>query len=170
MMQQQIFFMHLCLVLPMVPNSQFRSRSGSDLEPDGFNGSYHTKTCTVEFGPLLLPKTRPFNLTTFSPMKYLSSDQIVTWSIGKLNRIRRSFTSHIQICVPSNFCWVTIEYLWISHEIWFHFTAIQPILVAAQIWMREVTELLTPHNLWIDHVMIRSQLKNSFATKALPKL
>jgi len=66
------------LVLATGPNSRFGSGSGSNPEPDRCNGFYHTKTRTVANGSVLPPKTRHFNLTTLSPIKYLSSDRIVT--------------------------------------------------------------------------------------------
>jgi len=47
-------------------------------EPNRCNSFYHTQTRTVAIGPVLPPKTRHFNLTTLAPIKYLSSDCIVT--------------------------------------------------------------------------------------------
>jgi len=38
------------IVLAMVSNSQVGCRSGSELEPNHCNGSYHTKTLTIAIG------------------------------------------------------------------------------------------------------------------------
>ena len=67
----------LDVVLATVPN--YRCGSGSDfnLEPDGCNGFYHTKTRTIAIRPVLPLKTQNFNLTTLAPIKFLSSDRIV---------------------------------------------------------------------------------------------
>jgi hypothetical protein len=64
--------------LATVPNSRVGSGSGSDLEPNRCNGSYHTKTRTIAIGPVLPPKTRHFNTPSLAPIKYLSSDRIMT--------------------------------------------------------------------------------------------
>jgi len=66
------------------------------------NGSYHTKTRTVAIGPVLPPKTRHFNITTLPPIKYLSSDRIVTSSVCRLCSSSRPFSSRFQICDPTN--------------------------------------------------------------------
>jgi hypothetical protein len=53
-------------------------------------------------GPLQLAqfttKTHHFNLTTFTPLYYLSSDHIMTCSIRGLSRFTRSFICRILIC------------------------------------------------------------------------
>jgi hypothetical protein len=54
----------LRVVLATGPNSRFGSGSGSNPEPDRCNG--------------FSPKTRHFKSTIFAPIKYLSSDRIVT--------------------------------------------------------------------------------------------
>jgi len=66
------------VVLATVPNRRVGSGSGSDPVPNRCNGSYHTKTRTVAIGPVLPPKTRHNKSTIFAPIKYLSSDRIVT--------------------------------------------------------------------------------------------
>jgi hypothetical protein len=68
----------LHLVLATVPNRWVSSGSGSDLEPNRCNGSYHTKTRTVAIGPVLPPKTLHYKSTIFPAIQYLSSDRIVT--------------------------------------------------------------------------------------------
>jgi hypothetical protein len=60
------------------------------------------KTWTIAIGPVLPPKTEHFNLRTLAPIKYLSSDSIVTRSICRLCRINRSCTSRFHICNPTN--------------------------------------------------------------------
>ena len=138
--------------------------------PDCCKGFYHTKTQTVAIGPVSPPTTRHFNLTTLAPIKYLCSDCIMTWSIHGLCSIGRSSSSCCQICDPSNILRVAIENPRISHQIWCYFTAIQRILVASQIWMREAKELVKLHNLCIDHVAIWSELKKLIVSKVLPKV
>jgi len=51
---------------------------GLEPEPNRCNGSYHTKTRTVAIGPVLPPKPQRFKSTILPPIKYLSSDRIVT--------------------------------------------------------------------------------------------
>jgi len=143
------------LVLATGPNSQFGSRSGSNPEQDRCNGFYHTKTRTG-----ITTKTHYFTLTTFAPIKYLSSDRIMTWSVHRLSIISHSFTSRVHNCNVTNICWVAIESPQISHQIWRYFTATQQILVAMPFWLRKVKELLKLHNLCTDHVTIRSEPKN----------
>jgi len=151
--------MLLLLVLAMVPNRRVGSGSGSDPEPNSCNGSYHTKTRTVAIGPVLPPKTRHYKSKICALIQYLSSDCIMTWSVGRLSSFSPSFTSRSQICGRTNIHRVTIENLGISPEIWRYFTAIQWILVQSQIWQREVKEGLKLHNLRTDHIVIRSELK-----------
>jgi len=158
------------LVLATGPNSRFGSRSGSDSEPDRSNRFYHMKTRTVAIGPVLPPKTQHFNRTTFTPIKCLSSDRIVTWSVHRVCNISRSFTSRFQNCDATNIHCVSIESPRFSHQIWRYFTVTQQVLVASPFWMREVKELLKLCNLHTDHVMIRSEPNNLIWAKELPKL
>jgi len=158
---------HVSLVLATVPNRRVSSRSGSDPEPNRCNGSYHTKTRTVAIGPVLPPKTRHYKSTIFAPVTYLSSDHIVTWSVGKLCSFSPSFTSRSQICGRTNIHRVAIENPRILSEKWRYFTAIRWILVQSQIWQREVKERLKLHNLhtaqsayWSDRDTIRTQILN----------
>jgi len=157
------------LVLAMGPNSRVGSRSGSNPEPDRWNGFYHTQTWTVAIGLVLPPKTRHFNLPTVTPIKYLSSDRIVIRSVYRLCNICRFITWWFQNCDATNIRCVAVENPRILHQIWCYFTAAQPILVASQFWMQEVKELLKLHNLHTDHVMIQSEPKNLIGAKALPK-
>ena len=158
------------VVLAMGPKARFGSGSGSNPEPDRCNGFYHTKTWTIAIGLVLPPKTRHFYLTTFTQIKYLSSDHIVTWSVHRLCIISRSFTFRFQNCDATNIRCVAIENPSIAHEIWCYFTATQRILVISQFWIQEVKELLKVHNLHTNHVMIWSEPKNFIGVKELPKL
>jgi hypothetical protein len=47
--------------------------------------------------------------TTLAPIKYLSSDRIMKWSVRKLCSISRSFTSRIQICDSTDIRWVAVK-------------------------------------------------------------
>jgi len=150
----------LCsLLLATVPNRRVGSGSGSGLEPNRCNGSYHTKTRTVAIGPVLQPKTRQNKSTIFAPIKYLSSDRIVTWSVGKSCKFSPAFTARYHIRSRTNFRPVVIKNPWILPEKWGYFTAIRWILVQSQIWQREVKERLKLHNLHTDHIVIQSELK-----------
>ena len=150
---------HTYLVLATVPNSRVGSGSGSDPEPNRCNGSYHTKTRTVAIGPDLPPKTRHFNITTLPPIKYLSSDRIVTSSVCRLCSSSRPFTCRFQIWDSTDIPCVAIENPLISCKMGLYFTATQWISVGSQIWKREVKDQLELHNLRTDHLMIWSELK-----------
>jgi len=158
------------LELTTVRNSWVGSGSRSNPQPHCWNRFYHTKSWTVAIRPVLPPKTWHFNLTTLAPIKYLSSDHIVPWSIRTLCRISRSSTSRFQICETTNICWVGIENTRFSHQIMRYFTVIQQISVASQISMWEVKGVLTLHNLHIDHVTMWSELRNLVPAKVRPKL
>jgi len=153
------------LVLAIVPNRQVGSGSGSDPEPNCCNGSYHTKTRTVGIGPVLPPKTQHCKSTIFAPIKYLSSDRIVIWSVGKFCSFSPSFTSRSQICSRTIIHRVAIENPRILPEKWRYFTGIRWILVQSQIWQREVKERLKLHNLHTDLIVIRSELKYLIGAK-----
>jgi len=112
-------------------------------------------------------KARHFNLTPFALMKCLSSDRIVTWPICQLRSFTRAFTSHFQICNPTNIRGVTIKNPRILLNICAYFEATQQISVRSQIRMLEVKELITLYNLRTHHVMIWSELKNLIAVKAV---
>jgi len=143
----------------MDPNSQVGSSPGSTWNWTNATGLTTQKSQNVENGPVLQPKTQHLKFIILAPIKYLSSDCIVTWSILRLCHFSRSFTILSQICDQINIRWVAIENLRISNEIWSYFTVIKLILVRSQIWQREVEELLMLHNLHIDHVMIQSKLR-----------
>jgi len=97
--------------------------------------------------------------TALALIKYLSFDCIMTWSIPKLFSCSRSFTSCIQICNPTDIRWmVGISWLNLS-EIGGFSIATEWILVRSQIRKLEAKVRLTLHNLRIDHVVIRSELK-----------
>jgi len=132
-------------VLATGPNSRLGSGSGSNPEQDRCNG--------------FPPKTRHLKCTILAPIKYLSSDRIVTWSVRRLCSFSPSFPSHSQICDLTSIPWVAIENPHFSAEISPYFPAIQRILAQSQIWQREVKEGLKLHNLRTDHVTIPSELR-----------
>jgi len=97
--------------------------------------------------------------TTLAPIKYLSFDRIMTWSIRKLFSFSRSFTSCIQICNPIDIRLMVVKE-WLNwSEIGGFSIATQGILVGSKIWKWEVKEWLKLHNIRIDHVVIQSELK-----------
>ena len=116
------------------------------------------KTRTVAIGPALPPKTQHLNLTILPPIKYRSSDHIVTWLICRLCRINRSFTSNVYICDPTNIRLVALKNPPISPKIVCSFKATKCLLVGSPIWTWEVKEWVILHHLHIDHITIRSQL------------
>ena len=146
-------------VLATVPNCWVGSRSSSDPEPNCCYGSYETKTRTVAIGPVPPPNTRHSNITSLAPIKYMSSDRIVTWSIRKLCVSMHSFTSCFEICDLPNIRWVGIDNPGFAHHIWPYFTVIQLILVVSQSWKQAVKDRIQLHNLHMDHMMIRSELR-----------
>jgi hypothetical protein len=119
----------------------------------------------LEFGPGSTSKPGLSKRRCFAPIKYLSSDRIMTWCICILCRLSRSFTSISQICDWTNISWVAVENLWISVNIYTYFTATQRIPVRSQFWQREVKDRLKLQNLHKHHVMIWSELKYSIAAK-----
>jgi len=155
------------VVLAMVPTHQNGSGLGLGPEPNCCNGFYHTKTRTVAIGPVLPPITQHLNNTTLAPIKYLSSDHIVTWSVHRLCSFTSSFASCIQICDPTNIRRVAIEIPQIPLRIGPFFTATQRILVGSQIWMLEVKEIIILHNLHTNHVTVQSELTNLIGAKAV---
>jgi len=72
------FPIHSYVVLAMVPTHLNGSGLGLEPELNRCNGSYPTKTQTVAIGPVLPPKFRHFKSRILAPIKYLSSDCIVT--------------------------------------------------------------------------------------------
>jgi len=139
------------VVLATGPIPRFGSGSGSDPEPDRCNG--------------FSPKPWHFKSTILAPIRYLSSDRIVTWSVRRLCSFSPSFTSRCHICNRTNIRWVAIENPHFSAELSPSFTAIQRILLQSQIWQREEKEGLILHNLRTDHVTIRSELRYLFGAK-----
>jgi len=123
------------------------------------------KTWTVGNGLVLPPTTQHFNFTILAPIKYLSSDCIMTWSVCTLCSFSRCFISRCQICDRTNICWVAIEKSRISHNIWCYFTVIQRILVRSPRCKREVEERVKLYNLRIDQVVIPWDLKYSIWAK-----
>ena len=141
------------------PNSRVGSGSGSTQNRTVATVLTTQKTRPTGNGPVLPPKTRHFNITTLPPIKYLSSDRIMTWSVCRLCSSTRSFTSRSQIFDPTNIRWVAIEYPLISLKMGPFFTATQRISVESQIGQREVKERPELQILRTDHVMIQWELK-----------
>jgi len=157
-------------VLSSVSNSskfpgQFRVRFRPATKP--FEWVLPHETRTMAIGLVLPPKTRHFHIKSVAPIKYLSSDRIMTQSTRKLCSYMRSFTSRFQICDTTNIHWVTTENQRILLQIWGYFTDILRILVGFQIWKREVKEHIKLHNLRIDHVTIWSELKYLIKAKCI---
>jgi hypothetical protein len=153
------------IVLATGRNSRVGSRYGSTRNRTMATGLNTPKTRTVAIGPVLPPKTRHFKFTILAPIKYLSSDRIVTWSVCRLCSFSRSFTFRSQIWDRTNIRCVAIENPPIWRKISRYLTATLRILVESQIWEREVKARLNLHNLRTDHVMIRSELKYLTGTK-----
>jgi len=156
-------------VLTTGPNSQVRSGVGSTRTRTVATGLTTRTTRPIGNGPVLPPKTPHFNITSLLPIKYLSSDRIMIWSVRRLRSSYCSSTSRSKIFDPTNIRWVAIENPLISLEICPFFTATQRISVESQIAMREVNERPERHNLRTDHVMIRWELKDLIGAKVLAK-
>jgi len=154
-------------VLATVPTRQNGTELGLGPEPNRCNGFYHTKTWTVAIGPVLPPNTRHFYFTSLAPMKYLSSDRIVTWSVHRFCSFTSSFAYRFQICDPTNIRGVPIENPQIPLRIGPFFTATQRISVGLQMWMLQVKELIILHNLRTNHVTVRSELTYLIGVKAV---
>ena len=125
------------------------------------------KTWTIAIGSVLPPKTRQFNITTLPPIKYLSSDRTVTWSVHRMCSSSRFCTSQFQICARTNTHWVAIQ----TPQIWLtigrNLTTTQWISVGSEIWTGKVKARWAVHNLHTDHVMIQSELKYLIAAKGV---
>jgi hypothetical protein len=157
----------LVVALATGTNSQVGSGIGSTRNWTVATGLTTRKTRTVGNGAVWPPKTRHFKSTIFSPIKYLSSDRIMTWSVRKLSSFSPSFTSCIQICDQTNKRRGGIENPRNSLKNRRYFTATQRISVRSQIWIREVKEWLKLHNVHTDHVMIRWELIYLIGAKAV---
>ena len=141
------------------PNSRVGSSSGSTRNQTVATGLTTRNTRPIGNGPVSQPKTWHFNIKTLPPIKYLSSDRIMTWSVRRFYISSRSFTSRSQICDLTNILWVAIENPRISLEICTVFWATRWISVGSQIGKQEVKERPELHNLRTDHVPIRWELK-----------
>jgi len=102
---------------------------------------------------------------TLALIMFPNSDCIMPWCIHRLSSFTSSFTSSIQICGLTNIHWVAEKYWQILREIP-GFSIVTPrMLVGWQIWQREATQRLEPHNLCNDHVTIRSELRFIFGAQ-----
>jgi len=125
----------------------------------------HEKPGPLAFGPVSTSKPGLCKPRCLTPIKYVSSDRIVTWSVRRLCSSGRSVTYRFQICDPTNIRWVAIENPLISRKMCLYFTATQRISVGSQIWKWEMKQRLVLHILHTDHVMIRSELKYLIGAK-----
>jgi len=153
------------LVLGTGPNSRVRSGSGSTRNRTVATGLTTRKTLTFGNGQVLPPKTWQFMVTILVPIKYLSFDCIMTWSVPTLCSFSCSFTSLGRICNWSNHGWAAIEKLQISHTMSCDFTVIQRMLVRSQICHRAVEERVKLHNLFTEHFMIHWDLRYLIGTR-----
>jgi hypothetical protein len=71
--------------------------------------------------------------TPLAPIKFSSSDHMVTWSVCRLCSFMRSFTSRCQICDPTNIRRIAVKEDQILSEIRGFSIATQRILVVSQI-------------------------------------
>jgi len=135
-------------VLVTGPNSRFGSGTGSYPEPNRCNGFPH--------------KTRPFNITTLPPIKYLSSDRIMMWSVCRLCSSSRSCSSRSPICDPTNIRWVAIENLLISHifALFFHSHSTNISRIANRNARGERAARTAQFTYWSYHDMIRTQISS----------
>jgi len=151
--------MWVYVVIATGPNSRVGSGSGSTGNQTVAMSLTIRKARPIGNGPVLPPKTRNFSITALPPIKYLSSDRMMTWSVHRLCSSSRSFTSWSQKCDPTNICWVAIENPLISHKICSFFTGTQRITVGSHIGNREVKARPEMHNLNTDYVTIRWELQ-----------
>jgi len=105
--------------------------------------------------------------SSLTPIQFLGSDWIMTWSVHRLCSFSSSFTSRIQNCDTTNIRWVAVKWCQIRCEIRRFSTATQPISVASQFRNQEVKEHLIRHNLRSDHVTIRSELRHWIGVKVV---
>jgi len=124
------------LVLATSPNSRVGSGFGYSNNRTVATGLITRKPRPVGYWLVLSPKTRHFNITSLPQIKYWSSDCIMTWSVRRLCRSSRSFTSQSQICHMTNIRWVANENRLVSFRICPFFTATQWISVGSQIGKR----------------------------------
>jgi len=143
------------VVLAMSLNSGVGSTSSSTPNWSVATDLTTRKTRTVRNGPVLPPIIRHVKFHILAPIKYLTSDHTMTWSVRTLCSFIHCLTSRCQMCDPNNTRWVAIENPPISLNIRCYFTMIQQILVWLQIWKREVEERPKLPNLRNHHVMIR---------------
>jgi hypothetical protein len=104
-------------------------------------------------------KGRQFNIPKFAPIKYLTPDCIVTWSLCWLCTSSYFFTFSSHIWNPTNIHWVGIGIPVVGHTLCPVFTAAQQISIRSHIRKREVEHQLQLHNLHTYHVLTESELK-----------
>jgi len=117
----------------------------------------------------VVPRSR-FHITvpaTFAPIENVSCDCIVTWSIRRLYRMNHCFTSRVQIGDPTNSHCVALKKRSILGETGGFLIATKRIVVGSKIWTWEVKQRLILHNLHIDEVTIRSELRYLIIAKVV---
>jgi hypothetical protein len=98
-------------------------------------------------------------LTTLAPIKYLSSDRIVTWSIREMCRLMPYFISRSQICDRISMHRVAVKLSPKSRQNDRVFIPTPWQLVRLQIGEQEMKEGMKLHISRIDYVTIWSELK-----------
>jgi hypothetical protein len=151
----------------MGPNCQVGSRSGCTQTRTVAMGLTTWITQPIGNGLVWIPLTQHFNITTFPSIKDFCSDCIVTWSVCRLCRSGRFFTSRPQIWHQTNIRWVAIKNPQISKIIGPSVTATQRMSVRLQIWKRQMKERPDLNNLHTDHITIWLELKFFIATKSV---
>jgi len=100
----------ICLVLATVPGCPAAVRVWNRTGWSS-SGCYPENRGTQQVRGRVGPGPR-FHITvpaTLPPIKYLSSDRIVTWSVRKLCSSSPSFTSRCQICDWANIRWIAVK-------------------------------------------------------------
>jgi len=103
--------------------------------------------------------------TPWAPIKYSCSDRIVTWSTCKLCSFLRCFAFRDQISDPTSIHGIPVNYRPIERQIRGLLIMTQRLLVRSQFCQREVKERLKLHNLHVDDLMIRSELRYIIGAK-----
>jgi len=155
------------VVLAPVPSCYNCSGIPLQPEPNYCNGIYHTNIKTVANWPVLPPKTWPLILISITPMKYLSSDCNMTWSVSSLYSSSSCLIRQSRIRHQTNIGCGLIENPSIAIEICPSFTATQGVSGGCQIWKWEMTKRIVLFNLHTYHVNIWLEMKYLIAAKCV---
>jgi hypothetical protein len=96
--------------------------------------------------------------TILTPIRYLNSDCIATWSSCEICRLMPYFLSRSQICDRNNIHWVTLKWSRKSCQNGRVSIPTPPKLVRSQLRQREMKEGIKLHIIRIDYVSIRWEL------------